>query len=86
MHRKLHLVDRFKVNLLVSNNILAMEKVIIKFANKSALISSCQVTISIVARPRGRPVQRKVLVDSSLTILSEFEAFMQFVCSSLPDN
>ena len=54
IHRKLHLVNRFKANLLVGNNILATERVVIKLANKSAIISSYQVTISIAARLRGR--------------------------------
>ena len=86
VHRELHLADGLKANLLVGNNILATERVIIDLANKSAMISSCQVTISVPARPRGRPVQRKVLVDRSLTIPPESEALVQFVCSNLPDD
>lgn len=41
IHRKLYLVDGLKANLLVGNNILAMERVVIDLANKSAMISSC---------------------------------------------
>lgn len=50
------------------------------------MISSCQVTISVAARPRGRPVQRKILVDKSLTIPPESEALVQFVCFNLLDD
>lgn len=56
VHKELHLVNGLKANLLVGNNILAAERVIIDLANKSAMISSCQMTISVAARPRGRPV------------------------------
>ena len=86
IHRKLYLVNKLKANLLVSNNILAIKRVIIDLDNKSAIISSCQMTIFIAGRLKGRPVQRKVLVDKSLTICPEFEALVQFVCSSFSDN
>lgn len=39
IHRKLHIVKGLKTKLLVGNNILAMEKMIINFANKFAKIS-----------------------------------------------
>ena len=86
IHKELHIVERVKMNLLVGNNILTTERVIIVFAKKSAMISSCQMTISVAARPRSHPVQKKVLVDRSLTISPESEALVQFVCSSLLDN
>lgn len=76
IHRELSLVDGLKANLLVDNNILATERVVIDLANKSAIISSCQMTISAAARPRGSLVQKKVLVDRSLTILPESEALV----------
>lgn len=82
----LHIVKESKANLLVGNDILAMKKVIIDLANKSVMISSYQVTISITAKLKDHLVQRKVLVDSSLTIFPESEALVQFVCSSFPDD
>lgn len=63
IHKELYIVEGLKASWLVGNDILATERVIIDLANKSTMISSCQVTISIAARPRGHPVQRKVLVD-----------------------
>lgn len=86
IHRELHIVKRFKANLLVGNDILATKRVIIDLVNKSAMILSCQMTISIAAWPKDYPVQRKVLVDRSLTIPPESKALMQFVYSSFPDN
>lgn len=56
VHRELYLVNGFKANLLVGNDILATKRVIIDLVNKSAIISSCQVTIFVTARPKGRPV------------------------------
>lgn len=47
--QKLYLVKDLKANLLVGNNILATERVIIDLANKTTIISSYQVTISITA-------------------------------------
>ena len=86
IHRELYIVKGLKENLLVGNNILVMERVIINLANKSAMILSCQVTISVAARPRVYPVQRKVLVDKSLTIPPESETLVQFVYSKFPDD
>lgn len=53
IHRELYLVDGLKTKLLVGNNILATERVVINLANKSTMISSCQMTIFVAARPRG---------------------------------
>lgn len=86
IYKKLHFVDELKANLLVDNNILATERVVIDLANKSAMILSCQVTISVTTRLRSRPVQRKVLVNRSLTISPESETLVQFVCSSFLDK
>lgn len=41
IYRELYIVKGLKANLLVSNNILAIKRVIINFANKSAIISIC---------------------------------------------
>lgn len=41
IHREFYLVDGLKANLLVGNNILAIERVVIDLANKFAMISSC---------------------------------------------
>lgn len=86
IYQKLYIVERLKANLLISNNILAIKRVIIDLASKSAMISSCQMTISVAARPRGYLVQKKVLVNKSLTISLKSKALVQFVYSSLPDD
>lgn len=85
-YKKFHIVEVLKANLLVNNDILAIKRVIIDLANKSAIILNCQMIIFITAKPRGQPVQRKMLVDRSLIIPPEFEALMQFVYSSFLDN
>lgn len=76
IYPKLYLVEGLKVNLLVSNNILATERMIIDLAKKTAMISNCQVTIFVITRPRYYPVQRKVLIDKPLMIFPESEALM----------
>lgn len=84
--QKLHLVKGLKANLLVGNNILATERVIIDFANKTTIILSYQVIISVTTQSIGYPVQKKVLVDKSFTIFPETETLVQFVCSGFPNN
>lgn len=79
IHKKLQLVNGLKANLLVGNSILATKRGFINLANKSTLILSYQVTISVAARLRGRPMQKKVLVDRSLTISPESETLVQFI-------
>lgn len=86
IHQQPYRIKGLKMNLLVGNDILAMEKVIIDLANKFAIISSYQVTISILAQPRSHLVQRKVFVDKSLISCPEYIALVLFVCSSLSDN
>lgn len=56
IHRKLYLVNGFNAHLLVGNNILTRKRVVINLTNKSALISSYQVTISVTAKSWGRSV------------------------------
>lgn len=86
IYKNFHIVEVLKANLLLNNDILATKRVIIDLANKSAIILSCQGIIFITARPRGQPVQRKMLVDRSLIISPEFETLVQFVYFSFLDD
>lgn len=86
IHQKLHFIKGLKANLLIGNDILATEKIIIDLASKTAMITSYQVTIAVMVKPKSHLVQRKVLVNRTLIILLESEAFVQFVYSELPDN
>lgn len=47
IYQKLYLIKGLKANLLVNNNILVIKRVVINIANKTALILSCQVIISV---------------------------------------
>lgn len=76
IHGEFKLVKGLKVNLLVGNDILVMKRVIISFTNKIIMISSCHVTISIIARPKNYAVQKKVLIDKSFNDLPEFETLI----------
>lgn len=55
------LVEAFKANILVRNDIIGPEEISIDISNISALITSCAVTILINARYRGHLIQPKVL-------------------------
>lgn len=81
-----HLVKGLKVNLLVNNNIIATKSVIIDLTIRTAMISSCQIIIYVIARPRYYPVERKVLVHRSLIIYSESEILVQFVYSDFSND
>lgn len=86
IYQELYLVKDLKANLLVGNVILAIERVIINFASKIAIISSCQMTISIIARFKSYLVERKVLVNRSLIISLESKVLVQFVYSGFLDD
>lgn len=58
---KFHIIEGLKTNLLVSNNILAIERVIIDPINKSIIISSYQVILSIATRQKSHLMQKKGL-------------------------
>lgn len=47
--QELYLVKGLKANLLIGNEILAIKKLIINITNKTAMISSCEVIISVIA-------------------------------------
>lgn len=53
INQEFHLVKGLKANLLRDNNILVTKRVIIDLANKTTMISSYQVMIYIIIRPRS---------------------------------
>ncbi len=50
IYRKMHLIDGLKANMLVGNDIIALESIMIDLANPTAFITSCNVWIAITAR------------------------------------
>lgn len=86
IYKELQIVEGLKENLLVSNDILTLKKVIIGLTTKFAIISSCQIAIFITARLKSYPIQRKTLINRLLLISPEFKVLMQFFCFSLPNN
>lgn len=86
IYQKLYLVKGLKANLLVSNDILATKRVIIDIVNKTVQILSNQVTISITTQLTNQLVQKKVLIDRSLTIPPESKILVLFVYFGLSNN
>lgn len=82
---KLHLVDRLKANMLVSNNVLCIEGFAINLSTSSALIHSCDVKIDINARHHSEFLRQRTLASTPTIVPSQSEALVAFQHIKLPD-
>lgn len=83
---KLHLVDGFRANILVGNDILSPKGFAININKNCALIISCGVTILINARQRGQFFRRKLLARDNNMVPPRSETIIPLAPVSLPDE
>ncbi len=83
---EIHLVEDFKANLLIGNNIISPESFIIDVKRKKALIGSCKVTIPINARQRGQFLARKLLTNQETVVPPNFETMISLLPLYLPND
>lgn len=53
-HREVHLIDNFKVNVLIKINILDSKEFSLDLSTKTVFIKSCNIIISVNTEPRGK--------------------------------
>lgn len=68
INRELHLVDGWKANVLIGNDIVGPEAIAINVNTKTKCISSCNVTIAIAVKQRRQFIYRKILAAEPLAL------------------
>ena len=84
--QELHLVDDFRANMLIGNDIIGLEQISINIAERTALVASCGVCISINARQRLQPLIRKVLNAEAMTLPFRTKTFVPVLPAGLLDD
>ena len=74
--REIHLVDGLKANMLLGNDTIVLESIMINLANSTTFTTSCNVQIAIKARQRGQPLRKKLMADTTIFLLSNFESLV----------
>jgi hypothetical protein len=73
IRREVHLIDDFKVNMLIENDILDLEDIFINDVNNKVIIASCQhMIISIEIRTLTKEMINKVFNVRFITIISSY--------------
>ena len=71
--KKMHLVDNFKTNMLLSNDVIDSEKIDVSISNKSVYIDNCEVTISLEVRISRVIVQTSIHARKITVVFSHNE-------------
>lgn len=69
MKCKVHLINGLKVNILVENNILSLERFVINIKKNRTFIKSCRVPTSMNVRQHGQFFKKKLLIRNANIIL-----------------
>lgn len=83
---KLYLVEGFRANILIENNILAPKKFIFNIKLGHAVIRSCGVKITIWARQKDQLLRKKLLFESNRVISLRSKAIILLLQVFFPDN
>ncbi len=85
-YREMHLLNALKANILVGNDIIAPEDIMIDLANSTAFIISCKVRIAIKAGQRGQPLRKKVMADTTTSLIPNSESLVPVAHDTLPGD
>ena len=66
--RKAHLIDDFKVNMLIENDILNFESFIINVNKRSTIINNCEMITKLFIKQRNLFVRRNVLFNNKIIV------------------
>lgn len=83
---ELHLVKRLRANILINNDILALENFVLNIALSHALIKSCKVKITIRARQRGQFLKKRLFAKKDRVISPRSKTMVLLLLVSLLDN
>lgn len=83
---ELYLVEGFRANILIENNILVPKGFIFDLKLGHASVGSCGVKIIVRARQRSQFLRRKLFAETNSVVSLRSEAIVLFYPISLPDN
>ena len=83
---ELYLVEVFRANILIGNDILAPEGFVINIGLGHAIVGSCVVKITIRARQKGPLLRKKLFAKKDGLVPPRFEVIISLLPIPLPDN
>lgn len=84
--REIHIVDDLKANVLIGMDIMVPEKIDILASQSKAMVGSCNMSVPIEVRTRGRPVSHPVHAKKAMIIPPHSQAQLAVHHASLPDR
>ena len=73
LRREIHLIDNFKINMLIDNDVLDSENVVINSIKRQIFIINTETTIFVNIRSSKTSIQRSVHIRKIIVISSQFE-------------
>lgn len=83
---ELYLVKGLKANILIGNNILALENFVLNIGLGHTVVGSCKIKITIRARQRGQFLRSKLLVEKDGVVPLRSEAIIPLFPVPFPNN
>lgn len=83
---EIHLIKDLRANLSIGYDIISPKGFVIAVKERSALIRSCGVTISVDARQRGQFLTRKLLASQETVVPPHLKSMVWLVPLPLPDD
>ena len=74
--KKIHLIDNFKTNMLLSNDVIESEKIDVSISNKSVYIDSCEVIVNFEVRTSRVTIQISIHARKITVIFSHSELIL----------
>lgn len=82
----LHLIDGLKANILIGNNILALESFVLNVGLGHALVESCGIKITIKTKQRGWFLRKRLFAEKNEVVLPRFEAIILLMLVPLSND
>ncbi len=83
---ELHLVEALRANILIGNDILALEGFVIDVGLGHAVVGSCGVKITIKAKQKSQFLRKRLLAEKDGVVPPRSEAMIPLLPVPLPDD
>ena len=88
LRREIHLIDNFKTNMLIDNDVFDSKNVVINSIKRQTFIINTEITIFVNIRSSKTSIQRSIYIRKITVISSQFEIaiFIHHVSFSISKN
>ena len=83
---KLHLVEGLRANILIGNNILALESFVLNVGLSHVVMGRCGVMITIRARKRGQFLRKRLFAENKEVLPPRSEVMIPLLRVPLPND